>query len=52
MRDAQAALCVGLVDHVLGDFELADAIRVIDFSSRVWFARRIVGVARVADALS
>ena len=49
MRDAQAALCVGLVDHVFRDFKLADAIAVIYRADKVRVAPGVIGVARIAD---
>ena len=49
MRESKAAQSVRLVDHILRDFKLTDTIRGIDFTGRVWRARRVVGVARVAN---
>jgi len=49
MRDAQAALCVGLVDHVLRDFVLANAIGVVHLAGWIRRACYVVGVARITD---
>jgi hypothetical protein len=48
-RDAESTQCIGLVDHLLGDFKLPHAVDIRHRSGRVRVARGVGGVARIAD---